>query len=160
MQGLERGSKATGEATLSGLSVGGNSRLDTANILPVAISEMGALWAAKRPANSQDPYRGHRHHFWPYAQLCFMSFSQFIKSLSISFFESSSKLAELNRDQVRGKASGRAPDYSISQGCCEGGGATGESTMATLVVWRPYVRGQLAELCSSNLDLIKPFSPN
>lgn len=32
LQGLERDSKATGESTLSGLNVGGNSRLDTANI--------------------------------------------------------------------------------------------------------------------------------
>lgn len=33
LQGLEGDNKATGEATLSGLSVSGNSRLDTASIL-------------------------------------------------------------------------------------------------------------------------------
>lgn len=144
------------------VSVGGNSRLDTANILqwPSAKWGWGGLWAAKWPVNSQDPYAGHRHHFGHMYNHVLGPFLGLLNHCLYLCFESSSKLAELDRGQVRGKVSGLAPDYSISQGCCEGRGATGKSTMATLVVRGPHARGQLAELCSSNLDLIKAFSLN
>lgn len=127
---------------------------------PVAISEMGSygqlngLRIPRIHIQGTGIIFGHMHS---HVSCPFLSLLNHFLYLC---FESSSKLAELGRDQMRGKVSGLAPDYSISQGCCEGGGANGESTMATLVVWRPYVRGQLAELCSSHLDLIKPFSLN
>ena len=77
----------------------------------------------------------------------------FLSLLNLFNFECPSQVAELNGGQGRGKISRLLHTAGLLR---EREGQTREGAMATLALWGPHARGQLPELRSSQLDLIKP----